>query len=82
MNERIENLTRSKPFSELSFEEREWVLAEMSAETYDQMHKVLMSAANLHADTQPPAYLRARLMKQVRPATRHFPVWQAACKAG
>jgi hypothetical protein len=88
----IAPLAAEKSFADLNTQEKECVLAVMTADAFDQLHRTLRSAATLDADVAPPPALAARLrhrMAEHRPAPAQkpflqriahirVPVWQAA----
>jgi hypothetical protein len=78
MNEKIESLLSQKPFQSLSQAEKEWVLAEMSQQEYDQRYSILQASRKLDAHVVPPADLENRLrahLHNARPTATSLPVW-------
>ncbi|MCC6280151.1 MAG: hypothetical protein IT262_06115 [Saprospiraceae bacterium] len=90
--EDIAALAAYKSFAELDRNQQEMVLAEMNADAYDQLHRVLCSARALDTEVVPPPGLALRLqahmaqrnrpVQRERPVARllqlRIPVWQAA----
>ena len=88
----IAPLAAEKSFAELNDFQKESVLAVMTADAFDQLHRTLRSAATLDADVAPPPALAARLRHHMAeytsaPTKKPFlhrvshirvPVWQAA----
>lgn len=88
----IATLAALKSFEELNDQEKVWVLDEMTADAYGQLHLVLFNARSLEANVTPPQRLALRLQEHMaqknRPAaperyiTRllrlRVQVWQAA----
>jgi len=86
----IETLAQQKDFDHLSPVERAEVLAEMSADEYEQLHLTLSTLRDMDADARPTPLLRERLLGRLaeqhhppRPRwhRRPVPLWQAAAAA-
>ncbi len=83
---KIEQLAAIKPFDALTAPEREFVLSEISRESYEQIRVVILAAPTLDQGQEPPLDLRTDLlrhMKTIAPASRPvwarpLPAWQAA----
>ncbi|MCC6462032.1 MAG: hypothetical protein IT260_16275 [Saprospiraceae bacterium] len=82
MNDAIAQLARQNNFAQLDPAQRARVLEYMSAEEFDQLRHLLLSAAQLDAGPGPSAALQARLSARMagRPGllSRPIPAWQAA----
>jgi hypothetical protein len=65
MNEQIESLAFAKGYSELTAEEKSFVLESMSAVEYNGLRHTLLTISRIGADEQPPAELRARLLRHL-----------------
>ena len=84
----IAQLALQKNFNALSPAECAQVLAEMSQEEYDQLHKLLLATRQMDSILEPPAQLRAKLLlrmaQQPKPdrlrrlMTARLPLWQSS----
>lgn len=86
----IEILAQQKSFDRLSPAERAEVLAEMSADEYEQLRLTISTLRNMDTDVRPTPLLRERLLSRLaerqRPPrlrwhSRPVPLWQAAAAA-
>ena len=88
----IATLAALKSFEELNEKEQAWVLQEMTADAYSQLHRVLCNARSLEANVAPPPALALRLQEHMalknksaapeqystRLLNLKVPAWQAA----
>lgn len=88
MDRKIEDWAMYKDWATLTHTEQTQVLTQMSLEEYQHLFEHLQSIQALDAEVQPPAQLRARLMRQLAVQEkmgspkfwwkRQIPLWQAA----